>query len=161
MGPEATDNANPDGNTAGTAGLGTVTTNVGGTGLSSLFTITGNAGSDGQASLTGGLKFLFTQAGPLATNLTATGGGAIELVLSGDGLTITGRDTADASTVFTIAIVDVGAGVLQLRLTQLEAIDHDAAPGVNEATDLFDEGGVAADVDRRGAAAIQRDPHRR
>ena len=153
VGPEATDNANPDGNTAGTAGLGTVTTNVGGTGLSSLFTITGNAGSDGQASLTGGLKFLFTQAGPLATNLTATGGGAIELVLSGDGLTITGRDTADASTVFTIAIVDVGAGVLQLRLTQLEAIDHDAAPGLNEATDLFDE--VVSLLTSTGAVQLQ------
>ncbi|MBI3917012.1 MAG: type I secretion C-terminal target domain-containing protein, partial [Betaproteobacteria bacterium] len=108
-------------------------------GLTSLFAISGDAGSDGLASQTETLSFVFTADGPLATNLTATNGGAISLVLASPTL-IEGRDAAGTGdVVFTVQIVDVGAGELQLRLTQLEAINHDAAPGQNETPDLYDE----------------------
>ena len=77
---EVVDNANPDGN-AGAAGLGQVTTAIGGGGLASLFTIGGDNGADG-ATDAKALSFVFTQAGPLATNLEATDGGAITLELT-------------------------------------------------------------------------------
>ena len=69
---------------------------------------------------------MFTGPGPLATTLTATDGGAIVLELSADGQTLTGRDTFDNSSVFTIAIVGA-PGAQQLQLTQFEAIDHGLA----------------------------------
>ena len=141
---ETPDDGNPDGNEAA-AGLGQVTTTigVGGGGLTSLFTIGGDFGSDGMGSDSGSLSFVFSGGGtgPIATSLTATDGGAIVLELSGDGQTIIGRDTADNSTVFTIAIVDVG-GDLQVQLTQNEAVEHPTNTMFDEAVSLLLDAGV-------------------
>ena len=124
-------------------GQATTAIGVGEGGLTDLFAVGGDAGSDGELSLVDDLRFVFptdTGGDPLvlATNLTATDGGAIELHLSADGQTISGIDSVDSSTVFTIAIVLV-SGEPQLQLTQFEAIDHDAAPGTDETPDVFDE----------------------
>jgi hypothetical protein len=114
--------------------LARVTTNVAG-GLAALFTIGGTYGADGAGSTTGVLSFVGIPVGGLATNLSATNGGAITLFATSSTL-ITGRDAAN-DPVFTIEIVDVGGGVYQLRTTLFEAINHgDDGPAT---ADLFDE----------------------
>ncbi|MEM7747196.1 MAG: VCBS domain-containing protein, partial [Pseudomonadota bacterium] len=123
---------NPDGN-EGAPGLGTVSTMIsaGSGGLLSLFAVAANAGADGeQLPRADDIRFIFTEGGPLATNLSATDGGAIALSLSADGQTITGLDQ-DTDPVFTIKIIDVG-GEPQLELMLNEAIEHGN-------TALFDE----------------------
>jgi large repetitive protein len=136
-----------DGNTDDVgAGLGLVTTAIAG-GLTSLFTVTGNAGADGGTVPPGTLSFAgFPTTGGIATNLIATDGGAISLFLNAG--VIEGRDVADSSVVFTIAIVDVGGGVMQLRLTQYEAINHG-----DDTVDLFDE--VATLLTQSGTVSLQ------
>ena len=101
-----------------------------------MFVTGGDAGSDKEASLTKTLGFTFGGPTSIGTNLTATDSGAIHLELTSSTL-ITAKDTA-GHTVFTLAIIGV-PGSEQLQLTQLEAIDHDAAPGSDETPDLFDE----------------------
>jgi Domain of unknown function (DUF5801)/RTX calcium-binding nonapeptide repeat (4 copies) len=117
---DTSDDGNPDGNAA-LAGLGSKTTTIAG-GLAALFTLGGSFGADG-GSDNGTLSFvgLPTDHTPVATNLSATHGGAISLVY----VSATEIDGIDASgtgdVVFTLKIVSG-----QLELTQFEAINHGA-----------------------------------
>ena len=150
-----TDRANPattetaDGNTDDAGpGLGQVTTSVGAPttgGLVNLFTVGGDVGSDG-GSDTGVLSFVGfppptnNNPTPVATNLSATDGGAISLLLVSPTL-IEGRDASGTGDlVFTIEIVTDTNGDPQLQTTLFEAIDHgeDGASGT-VASDVFDE----------------------
>jgi len=120
-------------------------------GLVSLYSVTANAGSDGEKSAAGTLSFVGvpTSGTPLATNLKATAGGAISLVLNGS--VIEGRDAnGTGDVVFTIAVVEspASSGVYQLQTTLHEAIDHDGTTTTfDEAIDLL----LAAD----GAVELQ------
>ncbi|MER9788668.1 DUF5801 repeats-in-toxin domain-containing protein, partial [Mesorhizobium sp. M0162] len=115
---DADGNANTD--DAG-PGLAQVNTAVSG-GLTNLFTIGGSYGSDGPGTVTGTLSFTGIPAGGLATNLTATDGGAITLFLEGG--VIVGRDTQN-NQVLTIAITGA-PGAEQLQTTLYEALNHGA-----------------------------------
>ncbi|MER9496241.1 VCBS domain-containing protein, partial [Mesorhizobium sp. M0320] len=115
---DAGGNANTD--DAG-PGLAQVNTAVSG-GLTNLFTIGGSYGSDGPGTVTGTLSFTGIPAGGLATNLTATDGGAITLFLEGG--VIVGRDT-QLNQVLTIAITGA-PGAEQLQTTLYEALNHGA-----------------------------------
>ncbi|VXB90340.1 retention module-containing protein [Pseudomonas sp. 8O] len=102
--------------------LARVTTQLAG-GLTSLFTVGGAAGADGEASLNGTLSFSGVPPHGLATNLSATVGGAIRLFVDpANSQVIKGVD-ATGDTVFTIAIVTVD-GQPQLQTTLFEAIRH-------------------------------------
>lgn len=101
--------------------LAQVTTTVAG-GLVSLFSAAGDYGSDGAGTLTPLLSFVGVPPEGLATSLSATHGGAITL-FADSATQLSGKDT-DGHTVFTIAIVDVGGGVLQLQTTLIEALDN-------------------------------------
>ncbi|MFC6655130.1 DUF5801 repeats-in-toxin domain-containing protein [Roseibium salinum] len=147
---EGTDRANDSGETADGntdddgPGLGQVTTNVSG-GLTSLFTTGGDFGSDGAGTTAGLLSFvgLPTNGDPVATTLSATDGGAIDLTYVSS-TQIKGVDQ-DGHTVFTIEIVDMGGGVYQLQTTLLEAIDHGSDGNLfdaNLALELADAGAV-------------------
>ncbi|NHN78612.1 hypothetical protein HA520_15225, partial [Azotobacter chroococcum] len=114
--------------------LARVTTSVAG-GLVSLFSAAGDYGSDGAGTLTPLLSFVGVPAGGLATSLSATHGGAITL-FADSATQLSGKD-ADGDTVFTIAIVDVGGGELQLRTTLFEALDNGNDTLFDEAVDLL------------------------
>ncbi|MEE4465269.1 DUF5801 repeats-in-toxin domain-containing protein, partial [Azotobacter chroococcum] len=101
--------------------LAQVTTAVAG-GLAALFTVSGSYGSDGAGTLTPLLSFVGVPVGGLATSLSATHGGAITL-FADSATQLSGKD-GNGDTVFTIAIVDVGGGVLQLQTTLIEALDN-------------------------------------
>jgi len=140
---EAPDNGNVD--DAG-PGLAQVTTAVSG-GLTSLFAVGGDYGADQAGTTTGELSFVgFPEQGGLATNLTATAGGAITLYLE-NGM-IVGRDAA-MDQVLTIEIVNDGNGDPQLQTTLYEAIDQGA-----DAVDLFDEN-LAMLLTGEGAVQLQ------
>ncbi|MHB9479022.1 tandem-95 repeat protein [Mesorhizobium sp. W016] len=115
---DAGGNANTD--DAG-PGLAQVNTGVAG-GLTNLFTVGGSYGSDGPGTVTGNLSFTGIPAGGLATNLTATDGGAVTLFLEGG--VIVGRDT-HGDQVLTIAITGA-PGAEQLQTTLYEALNHGA-----------------------------------
>ena len=103
----------------------TTQVDVDGKGVLSLFTIGGDFGSDGPGSDTLVLSFAgLTPGGSgVATNLSATNGGAITLFLTAGGV-LEGHDTNN-DLVFTIEIVGP-VGAPQLQLTQFEAINHGA-----------------------------------
>ena len=98
---DAGGNANTD--DAG-PGLAQVTTTIAG-GLTSLFTVGGTVGADAPGTSTGVLSFIGIPAGGLATNLSATNGGAITLFLNNG--VIEGRDTTN-QVVLTIAMLRAG-----------------------------------------------------
>lgn len=115
--------------------LAQVQTNVLG-GLVSLFSISGSYGADGEGTTVGSMSFVGVPQGGLLTNLQATDGGAIKLVPAGSD-TLNGIDT-QGHTVFTIKIVDVGGGELQLQTTLFEAIRHGDNDGrFDESIDLL------------------------
>ncbi|MER9654703.1 VCBS domain-containing protein, partial [Mesorhizobium sp. M0152] len=116
-----TEDAGGNANTDDGVGLAQVNTAVS-SGLTSLFTIGGSFGSDGPGTVTGTLSFTGIPAGGLATNLTATDGGAVTLFLEGG--IIVGRDT-QGDQVLTIAITGA-PGAEQLQTTLYEALDHGA-----------------------------------
>ncbi len=113
--------------------LGQTTTAIVG-GLGSLFTIGGIYGADGPGTISGVLSFIGVPTGGLATNLSATDGGAITLFAASSTL-LEGKDT-DGHTVFTIEITGL-PGSEQLQTTLYEALDH-GDDGAASA-DLFDE----------------------
>lgn len=113
-----------------TNALAQVQTSVVG-GLAALFAISGSYGADGEGTTVGSMSFVGVPQGGLLTNLQATDGGAIKLFPAGSD-TLNGIDT-QGHTVFTIKIVDIGGGELQLQTTLFEAIRH----GDND--DRFDE----------------------
>ena len=115
-----TEDAGGNANSDDGVGLGQMTTSVMG-GLTGLFAVGGDAGADGEASLDTTLGFVGipVEGAGLATNLSATDGGAITLFLTAGGA-LEGRDTTD-DVVFEIAIVGD-----QLQTTLFEAIDHGA-----------------------------------
>ncbi len=127
-----------DGNTDDAGpGIAQVTTAVTDGLIDGLFAADGDYGYDRSGTVTGVLSFvgLPTDGSGVATNLSATNGGAISLYLVSDTL-IEGRDTA-GDVVFTIAIVTDANGDPQLQTTLFEAIDHgDDGPATS---DLFDE----------------------
>ena len=98
-----------------------VTTTIAG-GLTSLFTVGGTVGADAPGTSTGALSFIGIPAGGLATNLSATNGGAITLFLNNG--VIEGRDTTN-QVVLTIAIVGA-PGSVQIQTTLFEALNHGA-----------------------------------
>nr|WP_269746780.1 DUF5801 repeats-in-toxin domain-containing protein [Aeromonas encheleia] len=104
-------------------------------GLVSLFNVGGSYGSDGAGTLSGTMSFTGVPLGGLSTNLSATDGGAITLVAVGSG-TLNGVD-GDGNIVFSIQIVDVGGGVLQLQTTQFEALAHGSDGLFDEALSLL------------------------
>ncbi|MFV9657033.1 retention module-containing protein [Pseudomonas sp. NY15366] len=110
--------------------LAQVQTNVVG-GLAALFAFSGGYGADGAGTTIGSMSFVGVPESGLLTNLQATDGGAIKLFPEGSD-TLIGIDS-QGHTVFTIKIVDVGGGELQLQTTLFEAIRH----GDND--DRFDE----------------------
>lgn len=110
--------------------LAQVQTNVVG-GLAALFAFSGGYGADGAGTTIGSMSFVGVPESGLLTNLQATDGGAIKLFPEGSD-TLSGIDS-QGHTVFTIKIVDVGGGELQLQTTLFEAIRH----GDND--DRFDE----------------------
>ncbi|WP_162502953.1 hypothetical protein, partial [Azotobacter chroococcum] len=114
--------------------LAQVTTAVSG-GLAALFSAAGSYGTDLAGTLTPSLTLVGVPAGGLATSLTATHGGAITL-FADSATQLSGKDT-DGHTVFTIAIVDVGGGELQLRTTLFEALDNGNDTLFDEAVDLL------------------------
>ncbi|EJO93689.1 hemolysin-type calcium-binding protein, partial [Ectopseudomonas mendocina DLHK] len=115
--------------------LAQVQTNVLG-GLVSLFSISGSYGADGEGTTVGSMSFVGVPQGGLLTNLQATDGGAIKLVPAGSD-TLNGIDT-QGHTVFTIKIVNVGGGELQLQTTLFEAIRHGDNDGrFDESIDLL------------------------
>ncbi|MGK8435995.1 retention module-containing protein [Ectopseudomonas hydrolytica] len=115
--------------------LAQVQTNVLG-GLVSLFSISGSYGADGEGTTVGSMIFVGVPQGGLLTNLQATDGGAIKLVPAGSD-TLNGIDT-QGHTVFTIKIVEVGGGELQLQTTLFEAIRHGDNDGrFDESIDLL------------------------
>ncbi|TGQ38661.1 VCBS domain-containing protein, partial [Mesorhizobium sp. M00.F.Ca.ET.216.01.1.1] len=116
-----TEDAGGNANTDDGVGLAQVTTGLAG-GLSSLFAVGGVYGADGPGSTTTQFAFTGIPAAGLATNLTATDGGAITLFLEGG--VIVGRDT-QGDQVLTIAIVGA-PGSEQLQTTLYEALDHRA-----------------------------------
>src|SRR5690606_13937288 len=103
--------------------LAQVVTNVQG-GLTNLFEIGGDAGSDGERSTNGTLSFTGIPQEGVATNLSATDGGAITLFLDGT-RTILGKDEG-GQVVFSIRIVD-GVGGQQIETTLYEAVQHSDA----------------------------------
>ncbi|WP_061239767.1 retention module-containing protein [Ectopseudomonas composti] len=109
-------------------------------GLAALFGVTASAGADGAASQSAVLSFAGIPEEGLATNLLATEGGAIKLIIDpDDSSTVLGIDTAD-NTVFSIAIVTVD-GKPQLQTTLFEAIKHpDNDQRFDEAVDLLLQG---------------------
>ena len=115
---DAGGNANTDDAGPGLAQVNTAVTG----GLTNLFSIGGSYGSDGPGTVTGTLSFTGIPAGGLATNLTATDGGAITLFLEGG--VIVGRDT-QLNQVLTIAITGA-PGAEQLQTTLFEALNHGA-----------------------------------
>ena len=115
--------------------LAQVTTAVAG-GLASLFSAAGDYGADGEGSLTETMTFVGVPAEGLLTSLSATDGGAITLFANSEGTLLTGTDE-DGHSVFTIAIVDVGGGVLQLQTTLIEALEHGDNTLFDEAVDLL------------------------
>ncbi|MCX7127805.1 retention module-containing protein, partial [Aeromonas sp.] len=98
-------------------------------GLLSLFTSSGSYGADGAGSTTGSFSFVGIGEAGVATNLSATDGGAITLNAV-SATELQGVD-GDGDVVFSIKIVAVD-GVSQLQTTQFEALSHDN-------TGLFDE----------------------
>ncbi|MFD1692192.1 DUF5801 repeats-in-toxin domain-containing protein [Azotobacter chroococcum] len=104
-------------------------------GLAALFTASGSHGSDLAGTLTPSLTLVGVPAGGLATSLTATHGGAITL-FADSATQLSGKDT-DGHTVFTIAIIDIGGGELQLRTTLFEALDNGNDTLFDEAVDLL------------------------
>ncbi|HHQ4713775.1 TPA: retention module-containing protein, partial [Aeromonas veronii] len=98
-------------------------------GLLSLFTSSGSYGADGAGSITGSFSFVGIGEAGVATNLSATKGGAITLNAV-SATELQGVD-GDGDVVFSIKIVVVD-GVSQLQTTQFEALSHDD-------TGLFDE----------------------
>ncbi|MGU5696320.1 retention module-containing protein, partial [Aeromonas allosaccharophila] len=98
-------------------------------GLQSLFTSSGSYGADGEGSTTGSFSFVGIGEAGVATNLSATDGGAITLNAV-SATELQGIDS-DGNVVFSIKIVVVD-GVSQLQTTQFEALSHGN-------TDLFDE----------------------
>ncbi|WP_240039912.1 retention module-containing protein [Aeromonas veronii] len=98
-------------------------------GLLSLFTSSGSYGADGAGSITGSFSFVGIGEAGVATNLSATKGGAITLNTV-SATELQGVD-GDGDVVFSIKIVVVD-GVSQLQTTQFEALSHDD-------TGLFDE----------------------
>ncbi|CAN7554886.1 retention module-containing protein [Pseudomonas sp. LjRoot71] len=113
-----------DGNTDDGVGyLGRVTTSVPNGGLVSLFNAAGDYGSDGAGSVNGAFSFVgIPLGGSLATNLSATVGGAIVLKMEGNN--VVGVDGGGAGdVVFRIEIVGA-PGNPQLQTTLYEAIHH-------------------------------------
>ncbi|WP_275426640.1 retention module-containing protein [Aeromonas allosaccharophila] len=98
-------------------------------GLQSLFTSSGSYGADGEGSTTGSFSFVGIGEAGVATNLSATDGGAITLNAV-SATELQGIDS-DGNVVFSIKIVVVD-GVSQLQTTQFEALSHGNI-------DLFDE----------------------
>ncbi|WP_279501792.1 retention module-containing protein [Aeromonas veronii] len=98
-------------------------------GLLSLFTSSGSYGADGAGSITGSFSFVGIGEAGVATNLSATKGGAITLNAV-SATELQGVD-GEGGVVFSIKIVVVD-GVSQLQTTQFEALSHDD-------TGLFDE----------------------
>ncbi|QSR47297.1 retention module-containing protein [Aeromonas veronii] len=98
-------------------------------GLLSLFTSSGSYGADGAGSITGSFSFVGIGEAGVATNLSATKGGAITLNAV-SATELQGVD-GEGDVVFSIKIVEVD-GVFQLQTTQFEALSHDN-------TGLFDE----------------------
>ncbi|MBF3235213.1 retention module-containing protein, partial [Aeromonas veronii] len=111
-----------------TNALAQATTGIEG-GLLSLFTSSGSYGADGAGSITGSFSFVGIGEAGVATNLSATKGGAITL----NAVSATELQGVDGNgvVVFSIKIVVVD-GVSQLQTTQFEALSHDN-------TGLFDE----------------------
>ena len=99
---------------------------VDGKGVLSLFTIGGDFGSDGPGTDTPVLSFAgLTPGGSgVATNLSATDGGAITLFLTAGGV-LEGRDTRPTTWCSRSRSWALSAAP-QLQLTQFEAIDHGA-----------------------------------
>ncbi|WP_241658289.1 retention module-containing protein, partial [Aeromonas sobria] len=98
-------------------------------GLLSLFTSSGSYGADGEGSTTGSFSFVGIGEAGVATNLSATDGGAITLNAV-SATELQGVD-GDGDVVFSIKIVAVD-GISQLQTTQFEALSHGN-------TGLFDE----------------------
>ena len=98
-------------------------------GLLSLFTSSGSYGADGVGSTNGSFSFVGIGEEGVATNLSATNGGAITLNAV-SATELQGVD-GDGDVVFSIKIVAVD-GVSQLQTTQFEALSHGN-------TGLFDE----------------------
>ncbi|EKP0261804.1 retention module-containing protein, partial [Aeromonas sobria] len=98
-------------------------------GLLSLFTSSGSYGADGEGSTTGSFSFVGIGEAGVATNLSATDGGAITLNAV-SATELQGID-GDGDVVFSIKIVAVD-GAPQLQTTQFEALSHGN-------TGLFDE----------------------
>ncbi|PKQ76727.1 hypothetical protein CJF47_08960 [Aeromonas sobria] len=98
-------------------------------GLLSLFTSSGSYGADGEGSTTGSFSFVGIGETGVATNLSATDGGAITLNAV-SATELQGVD-GDGDVVFSIKIV-AADGVSQLQTTQFEALSHGN-------TGLFDE----------------------
>uniref|UniRef100_UPI003D1C4847 retention module-containing protein n=1 Tax=Aeromonas veronii TaxID=654 RepID=UPI003D1C4847 len=98
-------------------------------GLLSLFTSSGSYGADGAGSITGSFSFVGIGEAGVATNLSATKGGAITLNAV-SATELQGVD-GEGGVVFSIKIVEVDGGS-QLQTTQFEALSHDD-------TGLFDE----------------------
>ncbi|MCX9131496.1 retention module-containing protein, partial [Aeromonas veronii] len=103
-------------------------------GLLSLFTSSGSYGADGAGSITGSFSFVGIGEAGVATNLSATKGGAITLNTV-SATELQGVD-GDGDVVFSIKIVEVD-GVSQLQTTQFEALSHDNTGLLDESLSLL------------------------
>ncbi|MGG2397417.1 retention module-containing protein [Pseudomonas sp. SH1-B] len=120
--------------------LAQFTTKVTG-GLAALFSMTASAGADGAQSQSGVLSFAGIPSGGLSTNLLATEGGAIKLIVDPEhSSVILGVDTT-GNTVLSIAIVTVD-DLPQLQTTLFEALRHgENDQHFDEAVDLLTRDG--------------------